>query len=154
VCDFTNYRVLEKMQLYERRLENSLHKTRAELEKLQAARRARHKASQQSAPADDQVNLKKQSQSPAFGGKSEALNPKHALSNVDGSETIASCAVDLKKQSQFSAAQINANCGGKMGCDDMSDPDSAADKSSQPCPEDDRGGRIQGPSRSDSPVTG
>ncbi|MHC4703587.1 MAG: hypothetical protein ACYTFQ_23740, partial [Planctomycetota bacterium] len=74
VCDFTNYRVLEKMQLYERRLENSLHKTRAELEKLQAARKAEEKARQKSAPADDQANLKKQSQSPNLNAANAFVN--------------------------------------------------------------------------------
>ncbi|MHC4302514.1 MAG: hypothetical protein ACYS7Y_35085 [Planctomycetota bacterium] len=64
VRDFSHYKVLEKMQLYERRLESSLHKTRAELQKLQAARKAEEKAREKSAPADDQANLKKQSQSP------------------------------------------------------------------------------------------
>ncbi|MHC4301121.1 MAG: hypothetical protein ACYS7Y_27940 [Planctomycetota bacterium] len=62
VCDFTNYRVLEKMQLYERRLENSLHKTRAELEKLQKARKTEEKARKKSTPAADAAHLKKQSQ--------------------------------------------------------------------------------------------
>jgi hypothetical protein len=90
VCDFTNYRVLEKMQLYERRLENSLHKSRAELEKLQAARRARQKASQQSMPADDEANLKKQSQSPNAMSTRAAVTTSYvdtARPGASGSET-------------------------------------------------------------------
>ncbi|MHC4118122.1 MAG: hypothetical protein ACYSWO_11510 [Planctomycetota bacterium] len=76
--DFTNYRVLEKMQLYERRIECSLHKTRGELQKLQAARKAEEKAREKSTPADDQVNLKKQSQSPGSAGVSAGRKRNYA----------------------------------------------------------------------------
>jgi hypothetical protein len=153
VRDFSHYKVLEKMQLYERRLESSLHKTRAELQKLQAARKAEEKAREKSAPAGDQGKLKKQSQSPAFGGttpdslpdvccpapsrKSEALNPK--------SETIGSCAVELKKQSQSAAGQIEASSDGEMRYDDISHRDSAANRTSHARPEHGRGGEFDEP---------
>ena len=114
--DWSNCRVLDRMLMYERRIESSMYKTMNELEKLQAARRAeraraaerqsaeenpparRHKGGlkkqSQFAPAlmgttsyarkdyDDKPrsgaaeNKAKQSQSPAFGRKSEARNPK------------------------------------------------------------------------------
>ncbi|MHC4298362.1 MAG: hypothetical protein ACYS7Y_13760, partial [Planctomycetota bacterium] len=111
VCDFTNYRVLEKMQLYERRLENSLHKTRAELEKLQAARRARHKARQQSAPADNQANLKKQSQSVpcTMGARAvmakdcgDAAGPAAAESKADQSQLKAQAPAGRSRKRQDS----------------------------------------------------
>ncbi|MHC4119034.1 MAG: hypothetical protein ACYSWO_16185, partial [Planctomycetota bacterium] len=132
VCDFTNYRVLEKMQLYERRLENSLHKTRAELEKLQAARKAEQKAREKSAPADDQVNLKKQSQSPSRGGKAESGPPRNR-------------ADDLKKQSQFAAGHIDTSPCGDMGYDEVLHADSAANEAGQACPEHGRGGQFDEP---------
>jgi hypothetical protein len=115
VCDFTNYKVLEKMQLYERRLENSLHKTRAELQKLQKARKTEEKAHEKSTPGDDEVHLKKQSQSPGRGRKSET----RATQRRGG---------DLKKQSQFAAEQINASSSGNMGYDDIPYPDSAKNR--------------------------
>ena len=61
--DFTNYRVLDRMLMYERRIENSLHKTRAEFQKLKVARKADEQSSAESTPSDDEARLKKQSQS-------------------------------------------------------------------------------------------
>ncbi len=114
--DIASYRVLDRLLLYERRIENSMHKTMKELGKLQAARKAeqacagKEQSAQESPPAkrhsselkkqsqfapalmgpkayarkgyDDKSqqevaeNKAKQSQSPAFGRKSEARNPK------------------------------------------------------------------------------
>jgi hypothetical protein len=67
--DFTSCRVLERMQLYERRIECSLHKNRAELQKLQTARKAEERSPARSAPVDNESHLKKQSQfAPALMG--------------------------------------------------------------------------------------
>jgi hypothetical protein len=106
------------MQLYERRLESSLHKTRAELQKLQAARKAEEKAREKSAPAGDQGKLKKQSQSPGPGRKSET----RATQGRGG---------DLKKQSQFAAEQIDASSCDNMDYDDMPHPEPAENKPGQ-----------------------
>ncbi len=67
--DVANYRVLDRLLLYERRIENSMYKTMNELKKLQAARKAEeaHAAEQQSAgecppPQRPKGDLKKQTQ--------------------------------------------------------------------------------------------
>jgi hypothetical protein len=49
--------------MYERRLESSLYRARAELLKQQEKRKAAEKAPATAAPTDEKTNLKKQSQS-------------------------------------------------------------------------------------------
>ena len=67
--DWSNCKVLDKMLLYERRLESSLYRARAELLKQQEKRKAAEKAPSPAARADDKTNLKKQTQSePAVMG--------------------------------------------------------------------------------------
>jgi hypothetical protein len=74
--DIANYRVLDRLLLYERRIENSMHKTMKELGKLQAARKAeqacagKEQSAQESPPAKRHSSaLKKQSQfAPALMG--------------------------------------------------------------------------------------
>ena len=68
--DVANYRVFDRLLLYERRIESSMHKTMRELEKLQAARKAeqaraaKRESAQESPPAQrHKGGLKKQSQS-------------------------------------------------------------------------------------------
>ena len=61
--DWSSYRVLDKMMLYERRIENSMYETMHELEKLQEARKAEHQSAEEKPPAArHRSNLKKQSQ--------------------------------------------------------------------------------------------
>ncbi len=67
--DIANYRVLDRLLLYERRIENSMYKTMRELRKLQAARKAEEAAAIAEQPAADKRQhraddgeLKKQSQ--------------------------------------------------------------------------------------------
>ena len=113
--DCANYRILERLMLYERRIESSMFRTIRELERLQLVREvkeahAEEQSAQESpsaqrrkgdlkkqsqfapalmgttsyvrkdyddkAPAGARENKAKQSQSPAFGRKSEARNPK------------------------------------------------------------------------------
>ncbi len=67
--DIANYRVLDRLLLYERRIENSMYKTMKELRKLQAARKAEEAGAIAEQPAADKRRhraddgeLKKQSQ--------------------------------------------------------------------------------------------
>jgi hypothetical protein len=67
--DIASFRVLDRLLLYERRIENSMHKTMKELGKLQAARKAeqacagKEQSAQESPPAKRHSSeLKKQSQ--------------------------------------------------------------------------------------------
>ena len=67
--DIASYRVLDKLLLYERRIENSMHKTMKELSKLQSARKAeqaragKEQSAQEIPPAKrHSSDLKKQSQ--------------------------------------------------------------------------------------------
>ena len=67
--DIANYRVLDRLLLYERRIENSMYKTMKELGKLQAARKAEEAGAIAEQPAADKRRhraddgeLKKQSQ--------------------------------------------------------------------------------------------
>ena len=66
--DWSRYRVLDKMMLYERRMENSMYKTMHELEKLQKARKAEqpegNSAARHGRSNPPRGKLKKQSQSP------------------------------------------------------------------------------------------
>ncbi len=79
--DVANYRVLDRLLLYERRIENSMYKTMNELKKLQAARKAEEAAAIAEQPAADKRrhraddgNLKKQSQfTPALMGATPCI---------------------------------------------------------------------------------
>ena len=69
IKDYSNARVLDRMLLYERRIENSLHKTMRELERLQLIRQYQQQEAEQelSVPeshpeSKEKVDLKKQSQ--------------------------------------------------------------------------------------------
>jgi len=93
IKDYTNSRVLDRLMMYERRIENSMLKMMNELRRQQIMRQKpspskRDEAATRTAKED----LKKQRQSPAYGRKSEALNPK--------SETI------LQNKANFIGAQM------------------------------------------------
>jgi hypothetical protein len=116
--DFACCRILDRMLMYERRIESSVIKLTKELRKQQLMRRiARQKIGQEQAIAQTEalmgknVNLKKQSQSPAFGQKSEALSSK--------SETVFD-RLDLKKQSQFMSGLMGVTPSMKRAYDDIS----------------------------------
>ena len=73
--DWSNCRVLDRMLLYERRIENSMYKAMNELKKLQAARKAeRARAAER--------------QSPAFGGKSETRSSKSEIKVFEKTKPI------------------------------------------------------------------
>jgi hypothetical protein len=68
VSDWSNCRVLDRMLMYERRIENSVIKLMKELKRFQVMRRIelegaeKQQASEPSVPAEKKINLKKQSQ--------------------------------------------------------------------------------------------
>jgi hypothetical protein len=102
IHDCANYRTLERLSMYERRIESSMLRTLNELESRQAMRelKERQAAEEQFTPEggsspDKKVHLKKQSQFISV--------PSSAFSGQRQDEKG-----DLKKQSQFAAAQTDA----------------------------------------------
>jgi len=102
IKDYSYSRVLDRMILYERRIENSLHKTTRELERRQLIRQyqqqeaeqefepsMREKAATRNTTAEQNSDLKKQSQS-----------------TRSGFSVQSSARTNLKKQSQFVPAMI------------------------------------------------
>ena len=96
--DFSDTRILDRMMLYERRIENSLHKSITRLKQYQAIRQVekddpnrRQPAPESSHPAGNLDDLKEQNQNRPSAG-----NPKHETRNPKQVEMV-----HLKKQSQF-----------------------------------------------------
>jgi len=99
IKDYSYSRVLDRLILYERRIESSLHKTIRELERRQLIRQYQQREAEQelepvtqNTTIEKNGDLKKQNQSQPSAGnpKSEYLNPKRVKE-----DTV------LKKQSQF-----------------------------------------------------
>jgi len=93
IRDFANSRVLDRLMLYERRIENSLHKTLRELEIRQLIRQY------QQQEADDEFEPEQDIPIPINDNRVEAAtrNPNPEKNS------------ELKKQSQFSVAHISTN---------------------------------------------
>jgi hypothetical protein len=93
IKDYSNSRVLDRMMLYERRIENSLHKTLRELERRQLIRQY------QQQEADDEFEPEQDIPIPINDNRVEAAtrNPNPEKNS------------ELKKQSQFSVAHISTN---------------------------------------------
>ena len=103
VKDFTHYQVLDRLMLYERRMENSMHKTIRELRTLQGARKAEQaRAAEQQSPQETPPAARRRS--------------------------------NLKKQSQFAAAEMNANAVAKEGYEDGVPQGPAANKANFAAP--------------------
>jgi len=103
--DFSNSRVLDRLLLYERRIENSMVRMMKELKRFQVMRQVekedanrRQPAPESSHPAGNLDDLKKQNQNRPSAG-----NPKHETRNPKRVEMV-----HLKKQSQFAAAHLAA----------------------------------------------
>jgi len=128
VRDFSYFRVIEKVTLYARRMENNLIKTMKELKRLQLERQAetqrvaaieRTAVSEVDGLGQENVDCTHPLHSlrsfsgchptPACGRKSEARNSKLAPSEAEGSEPGEAQvdAGELKKRSQCAAAQID-----------------------------------------------
>ena len=100
--DWSNCRVLDKMMLYERRIENSMYKAIRELKRFQDARKldksgtveakvatCRGRDALETRGRDARDTLKKQSQKPALGRKSEARIPKSETSQTEKTKPIS-----------------------------------------------------------------
>jgi hypothetical protein len=143
--DFANSRLLDRMLLYERRIESSLNRAMKELKSFQTMRRIEWKeaalrknksffrdpfmaeAATRFSEAENYTDLKKQSQSPAFGRKSEMLSPK--------SETTAFDKLNLKKQSQFPVDDIDIKAFLKIAYGDNEADEAEENKAKRTCPE-------------------
>jgi len=116
IKDYSDSRVLDRLMLYEKRIESRLHKNMRELERHQIIRQCQQQEAEQTIPIPINNNrdeaatrnvtvpkdgdLKKQNQSQPSAGnsKSEYLNPKRVKEDTK-----------LKKQSQLSVSNISAN---------------------------------------------
>jgi hypothetical protein len=133
--DYSDSRVLDRLMLYERRIESSLHKNIRELERQQLVRQYQQQETEQelepspslrdedatrkseqfqlapSTAGGSITDLKKQTQSQPSAGnpKSEYLNPKRVKENTE-----------LKKQSQLSVVNISTTSLEKEGYDNNS----------------------------------
>ena len=130
ISDWSCTRVLDRMLLYERRIESSLNRAMKELKRFQVMRRIewedtekqkhepspslRDEAATRCAPAEKKVDLKKQSQSPAFGGKCEARSPKSETEAFektnpisDGSKSISAYAMKVYENNPAGGAEEN-----------------------------------------------
>jgi len=102
--DFSDSRILDRMMLYERRIENSLHKTLNRLKQYQVIRQVekddanRRPAPETGNPAGNLYDLKKQNQfnrSPKVHRTPYGGVPRTAFGVLSAAKT------NLKKQSQF-----------------------------------------------------
>ncbi len=115
--DWSDCRVLDKMMLYERRIESSLYRTLNELKKLQTARKAeqartaKRQSAQESPPARRRKgDLKKQSQfAPALAG-----TKSYEIKDYD-EKSLPDSAANKPNQSQFQGA-TSARMGGSIRC--------------------------------------
>ncbi|MHC4749857.1 MAG: hypothetical protein ACYTFW_08275 [Planctomycetota bacterium] len=111
IKDCANYKVLGRLSMYERRIENSMFKTMRELERLRLMRQMQEKdaAEEQSAlescsPADQKVNYAKQSQ---------FVTPQIGVNSMIGEnyENISACEVQKNKAKQSQSQAFGAKFG-------------------------------------------
>ena len=116
--DWSNCSVLDRMMLYERRIENSLYKTINRLKQYQAIRQqkpdetskpspsAKDEAAERRAPAENLDDLKKQSQfAPELMGATSFMKGGYGNNPAGGTEE------NKAKQSQFPAPAITEAAG-------------------------------------------
>ena len=106
--DWSYARVLDRMLLYERRIENSMYKTMGELKKLQKSRIAEQARASRGRPARD---LGPHSETDADAAEDQSA-PAAPLGRKNSS--------DLKKQSQLSAGEIGIRVPAVKDYDDES----------------------------------
>ena len=113
IKDFANSRVLDRLMLYERRIENSLHKSMRELERRQLIRQYRQQEAEQKLPiqepnqlAEKNSDLKKQSQfMPAIMGVTPFVKGFYGMESAAGDEEKKA------KQTQFHAVMPTKGTG-------------------------------------------
>jgi hypothetical protein len=94
--DWSSNRVLDRMLMYERRIENSLHKTMRELERRRLIRQFQQQEAEQELETEQAIHI------PING------NRDVAATRQDEAATRAEKNSDLKKQSQFAPDMIGA----------------------------------------------
>ena len=117
VKDFGHARVLDRLLMYERRIEHSLYRTMAELQRLrllrEPARRAEEPTAKAAAPGGDDPSCERP---PVSAGRSAAIPAlRETLAcSVGGPQSTGPVrrepGADRGKQSQFARAQMKDNC--------------------------------------------
>jgi len=121
-----NLKIIEKLFMHERRIESSLNRTITKLKRLQIVRRieredAAEQLFDQAVAAElNNINFAKQSQKPAFGGKSEA--------RISKSETCATHTDNFVKQSQFAPGLMGSTPFTERRYDDTARPEAGGNK--------------------------
>jgi hypothetical protein len=138
--DWSCTRIIDKMLLYERRIESSLNRAMKELKRFQTIRRIEYQEAvkQQSAPNE------------ALATRGTDLRP---VENTPGAcpEPAEGMAMprenhgDLEKQTQFAAAELGASLCTKEGYGDTPAGGVEENKAERPCPEQSRMGQFQSP---------
>jgi len=136
VRDFANSRVLDRLLMYERRIESSLYRTMAELQKLRRAEKLEaHDATTgcrtRRAPGDDtriaangahspprEIDCAKQSQSRGTG----TTDPASSKRDEETPYGVAASAGDCAKQSQLRVAVSSLKCDVSSGTDPAPSP--------------------------------
>jgi len=136
IKDYSDSRVLDRLMLYEKRIESSLHKAMRELERQQIIRQCQQQENEQrfdNITVEKNSDLKKQNQSQSLAGntKSEYLNPKRVKE-----DTV------LKKQSQFVPGQNDTTSCKKGDYDKILPRGAQENKANQVCPECSRIGQF------------
>jgi hypothetical protein len=129
VKDFANYRVLDKLMLYERRMENSMVKMIRELRKLQAERET-----EQPRAASCRGRLARASRGHLahdWGQPSQTDPRPTEHQSAQESPSARGQRGDLKKQSQYAAAQMNAKSSSERAYDETPVVGEAGNKANQ-----------------------
>jgi hypothetical protein len=102
--DWSNYKVLDRMMLYERRIENSVVKLMKELKRFQVIRRIEFEDADEQQPIPDQAIP-----STSLRACLEPVERTGPKAFGFEAATPAEKKVDLKKQSQFAASKVGAS---------------------------------------------
>ncbi|MHC4165606.1 MAG: hypothetical protein ACYSWQ_01470 [Planctomycetota bacterium] len=129
VVDWTNDRVLDRMMLYERRIENSMYKTMHELERLQKARK-----DEQARAAPCRGRLARASRGHLahdLGQHSESNGRAAGHQSPEESPPARRQKSDLKKQSQFAQALMVTKSCERKGYDNEPPAEASENKADQ-----------------------
>jgi len=121
-----NLKIIEKLFMHERRIENSLNRTITKIKQLQTIRRieredAAEQLFDQAVAAElNNINFAEQSQKPAFGGKLEIRSSK--------SETSGAYGENFAEQSQYAPDLMGSTSFMERYYDDTAHPETAGNK--------------------------
>jgi hypothetical protein len=134
--DIANYRVLDRLLLYERRIENSMHKTIKELRQLQAARKAEQDAAScrgrlARASRGHPFDCAQDGLARALGQNSETNAHPAEHQSAEENSPARRRRSDLKKQSQFAPALMGTKSCAQKDYDDRLPAAPTANKANQ-----------------------